>query len=218
MDSGVGKLSDFDNIQIRTPSLPCHLTVVLWIENMLWMYVIVKLCQCDWSVIVWLIGVSVVLMICDNVTVIISCDMISFRHNFTIIIRISFVNWRLQLLLTILIFFTSDNGDGKCDFPRCLSVYLSVSKITPKRMHAMHRFRWHFVCRHSRVVRTWTNRSTFEPDPYHSRDAGNRLLSAIAYALQRRILLRLENPTYRYWVPVVAVTHGFEAPRHHCRR
>jgi len=104
MDSGVGKLSDFDNIQIRTPSLPCHLTVVLWIENMLWMYVIVKLCQCDWSVIVWLIGVSVVLMICDNVTVIISCDMISFRHNFTIIIRISFVNWRLQLLLTILIF------------------------------------------------------------------------------------------------------------------
>ena len=36
-----------------------------------------------------------------------------------------------------LLFFTSDNGGGKCDCPRCLSVCLSVfvSKITQKRVH-----------------------------------------------------------------------------------
>jgi len=40
--------------------------------------------------------------------------------------------------------FTSDNGGGKCNCPRCLSVCLSVSKITQKCMHG---FRWHFACR-----------------------------------------------------------------------
>jgi len=40
--------------------------------------------------------------------------------------------------------FTSDNGRGKCDCPGCLSVCLSVSKITQKRVHG---FGWHFACR-----------------------------------------------------------------------
>ena len=39
----------------------------------------------------------------------------------------------------------------------------------------------------------------FEPDPYYSLDAGTGLLSPISYALQRGILLRRENLTYRYW-------------------
>jgi len=39
---------------------------------------------------------------------------------------------------------------------------------------------------------------TFEPDPDYSLDARTGLLSQISYALQRRILLRRENPTYRY--------------------
>ena len=30
------------------------------------------------------------------------------------------------------------------------------------------------------------------------------------YALQRGILLRRENPTYRYWAPVAAATRGFK--------
>ena len=30
----------------------------------------------------------------------------------------------------------------------------------------------------------------------------------MSYALQRGILLRRENPTYRYWAPVVAATRG----------
>ena len=38
----------------------------------------------------------------------------------------------------------------------------------------------------------------FEPDPDYSPDAGTGLLSPISYALQRGILLRLENPTYKY--------------------
>jgi len=57
-------------------------------------------------------------------------------------------------------------------------------------------------------VRTWTNWSTFEPDPDHSPDAGTGLLSPVAYALRRRILLRRENP---YWAPVAAATRGFES-------
>jgi len=48
-------------------------------------------------------------------------------------------------------------------------------------------------------VGAWTNWSTFEPDPDHSPDAGTALLSPISYAVQRGILLRRENPTYRYW-------------------
>jgi len=39
---------------------------------------------------------------------------------------------------------TSDKGGGKCDCPRCLTVCLSVSKITQKRVHV---FGWNFVCR-----------------------------------------------------------------------
>ena len=52
------------------------------------------------------------------------------------------------------------------------------------------------------------NLLTFQPDPDHSPDAGTRLLSPIAYAVQRGILLRQENP---YWAPVVAATRGFES-------
>ena len=51
-------------------------------------------------------------------------------------------------------------------------------------------------CCVSTDVGTWTNRLTFEPDPDHSPDAGTRLLSPIAYGLQRRILLCWEN---LYW-------------------
>jgi len=58
-------------------------------------------------------------------------------------------------------------------------------------------------CCVSTDVGTWTNLLTFEPDPDYSPDARTGLNSPI-YALQRRILLRLENPTYRYWAPVAA--------------
>jgi len=51
---------------------------------------------------------------------------------------------------------------------------------------------------------------TFEPDPDYSPDARTGLLSPISYALQRGILLRRENPTYRYWAPVAAATRGFK--------
>ena len=64
-------------------------------------------------------------------------------------------------------------------------------------------------------IGTWTNLSTFEPDTDHSPDAGTGLLSPIAYALQRGILLRRENP---YWAPVAAATRGFEASKHCCQR
>ena len=36
------------------------------------------------------------------------------------------------------------------------------------------------------------------------------MLSPISYALQRGILLRQENPTYRYWAPVAAARRGFK--------
>jgi len=84
---------------------------------------------------------------------------------------------------------------GKCDCPRCLSVCLSVSKITEKRVHG---FRWHFACRRVSAW-TWMNWSTFEPDPDHSPDAGTRLLSSITYALQREFYyvgqIRIGHPS-----------------------
>ena len=54
--------------------------------------------------------------------------------------------------------------------------------------------------------KTVKRQSTFEPDPDYSPDAGTGLLSPISYALQRGILLRRENPTYRYWAPVATAT------------
>ena len=53
--------------------------------------------------------------------------------------------------------------------------------------------------------------STFEPDPDHNPDAGTGLLSPISYALQRRILLRLENPTYRYCAWVLGARRSSDA-------
>ena len=65
-------------------------------------------------------------------------------------------------------------------------------------------------CCVSTDVGAWTNWLTFEPDPDYSPDAGIRLFSLISYAMQRRILLRLEFPTYRYWVLVAAAMRGFK--------
>jgi len=45
---------------------------------------------------------------------------------------------------------------------------------------------------------------------YSSPDAATGLLSRISYALQRGILLRRENLTYRYWASVAAATRGFK--------
>jgi len=65
-------------------------------------------------------------------------------------------------------------------------------------------------CCVSADVGTWTNWLTFEPDPNYSPDAETGLLSPISYALQHGILLRRENPTYRYWAPVAAARRGFK--------
>jgi len=73
-------------------------------------------------------------------------------------------------------------------------------------------------CCVSTDVGTWTNWLTFEPDPGHSPDPGTGLLAPVAYALQRGILLRRENPTYWYWAPIEAAARGFDASKHRCRR
>jgi len=65
-------------------------------------------------------------------------------------------------------------------------------------------------CCVSTDVGTWTNWLTLEPDPDYSPDAGTGLLSPISYALQHRILLRRENPTYLYLAPVAAASRGFK--------
>jgi len=61
-----------------------------------------------------------------------------------------------------------------------------------------------------RVVRCRDMDELIEPDPDYSPDTGTGLLSPISYALKRGILLRRENPTYSYWVPVAAATCGFK--------
>ena len=73
-------------------------------------------------------------------------------------------------------------------------------------------------------VGTWTNWSIFD----HCPDAGTELLSPILYALQRGILVpvlyvgKIPHTGYSadhgYSAPVAAATHGFEAPKHRCRR
>jgi len=82
----------------------------------------------------------------------------------------------------------------------CLSVYVQDYSKTSA---------WIWMkCCVSTDVGTWTNWLTFEPDPDHSPDAEIGLLSPIAYALQRGILLRRENP---HWERVAAATRGFES-------
>ena len=81
--------------------------------------------------------------------------------------------------------FTSDNGGGICFRPHArvrLSVCLSVCWQDYSKTCA-----WIWMkCCVLTDVGTWT----FEPDPDHSPDDGTGLLSPIAYALQREILLR----------------------------
>ena len=85
----------------------------------------------------------------------------------------------------------------------CLSVCLFERLLKPRA--------WIWMkCCVLTDVGTWTNWLTFEPDPDYSPDAGTGLLSPISYALQRGILLRRENPTYRYWSLVAAARRGFK--------
>ena len=84
----------------------------------------------------------------------------------------------------------------------CLSVCLSVCQQDYSKTRA---WIWMKFCV-STDVRTFTNWLTVEPDPNHSPDARTGLLSLISCALQRGILLRRENPTYRYWAPVATAT------------
>jgi len=92
----------------------------------------------------------------------------------------------------------------------CLSVFLSVCKQDYPERRA---WIWMKRCV-STDVGTWTNWLTFEPDHDYSPDAGTRLPSPILYALQRKILLCQENPTYRLGLkmvlrPTAAATHRF---------
>jgi len=65
-------------------------------------------------------------------------------------------------------------------------------------------------CCASTDVGTWTNWLSFEPNPDYCLDAGTGLVSPISCVLQCGILLRRENPTYRYWAPVAAARRGFK--------
>jgi len=85
----------------------------------------------------------------------------------------------------------------------CQSVYLSAGLLKNACMDLDEMLR---VDR----CRTWTNWLPFEPDPDYSPDAGTGLLSPISFALQRGILLRRENPTYRYWAPVASARRGYK--------
>ena len=87
---------------------------------------------------------------------------------------------RRDLLAIPKFLFTSDNRGGKCDCPRCLSVCLLARLLKNACMD------FDDILRVDKC-----------------RDIGTGLLSLIAYELQRWILLRRENPTYRYWPRVL---------------
>ena len=80
-------------------------------------------------------------------------------------------------------FITSDKGGGICYCLRsfvCLSVCLSACEQDYSKTPA-----WTLMkCCVSTDVGTWTNWSTFEPDPDHSLDARTGLLSPISYVVR----------------------------------
>ena len=99
----------------------------------------------------------------------------------------------------------------------CLSVCLLARLL---RNACMHGFGWHFCL--STGVGTWTNWSTFEPDPDHSPDAGTALLSPILYALHPECYYVRKIPRtcigHGYSLPIAAATCGFDASKHRCRK
>ena len=102
---------------------------------------------------------------------------------------------------------TSDKGGGKC-FRPCLSVCLSVSKITQKRVHG---FGWNVACRQMSGHGAWRNWLTFEPDPDYSPDAGTGLLSSTSYKRCNADFYYVgENPTCMYRPPVAEARRGFK--------
>jgi len=97
-------------------------------------------------------------------------------------------------------YFTSDKGGGMF-LPEL--VWLSVCVQDYSKSCA-----WIWMkCWASTDVGDMDDWLTFEPDPDYSPDAGNGLLSPILYALQCKIILHRENPTYRYWA---AATRSFK--------
>ena len=111
------------------------------------------------------------------------------------------------MFVCFLFIFSSDKGGGKCFCPR-LFVRFCLYVCLLARLLKTCAWIW-MKCCVSTKVGSWTNWLTFEPNPDYSPDAGTGLLSPIPYALQRGILLRQENLTYRYWTPVAAATRGF---------
>ena len=93
-------------------------------------------------------------------------------------------------------------GGGTCFARVCLSICLSVNKITQKRVHG-------FGCV-STDVGTWTNWSSFEPDPDHSPDAGSGLLYPIGLSY------RLRNFAVLSRLPATcAATRNFTSEKSH---
>jgi len=78
----------------------------------------------------------------------------------------------------------------------CLSACLPVSKITQKRVHA---WVWMKFCVSTGVGHGRTDQLLSPIRIIVRMPELHGLLSPISYALQRGILLRRENPTYRYW-------------------
>ena len=128
--------------------------------------------------------------------------------------------------------FTSDNGGGIWFRPRTrvrLSVCLCARLLKNGCVDLDEMLR---VDR----CQTWTNWLTFEPDPDHGPDSGTGFFSPIAYALQRGVLLRRENPYWErvaayawFWVVCTATSgkshvlvlgarRSREASKHRCRR
>ena len=100
------------------------------------------------------------------------------------------------------------SGRGRTD--QLLSPIRIIVRIQEPDLHRIFQFQQNYSKTRALIwmkccvltdVGTWTNWLTFEPYRDHSPDAGTGLLFPIAYALQRGILLRRENPTY-HWNPL----------------
>jgi len=98
--------------------------------------------------------------------------------------------------------FTSDNGGGKCNCPRCLSVCLLARLLKNACMDFDDILRVDRCRDMDELINFWVRSRSYS-------GCWNRIAFSHSVCTATRNLLRWENPMYWYWAPIEAATHGF---------
>ena len=120
------------------------------------------------------------------------------RRCFFLVLCVSLSVW--EGLLNNL--FTSDNGGGKCNCPRCLSVCLLARLLKNACMDFDDILRVDRCRDMDELINFWVRSRSYS-------GCWNRIAFSHSVCTATRNLLRWENPMYWYWAPIEAATHGF---------